>query len=181
VNRISKWQVAGVVSVLACASSNPRPSSAPPETIHVRGASGNFDLVSNRGSTVITFTAPLERVWLALPAAYEAMEIPIADFDAQTRLIGNSGLKVRRRLGKTSLSRFLECGSSQIGPNADEYEVTLSVLSRVHAPDSSKTTVTTTVDASAKGLQFGGQSAGCSSKAALEARLHEALKAELAK
>src|SRR5690606_40865365 len=76
----------------------------------------------------------------ALPI-YESLGIPITRVDATSHIIGNEGLKVRRRLGDAPLTRYLDCGSGQGGPNADTYEVHLAVLTeaREAAPDREST------------------------------------------
>jgi len=80
---------------------------------------------------------------------------------------------VRRRLGKVALSRYLDCGSSQLGPSADEYQINLAVMSSVQARSGDTTVVTTNVDATGTGLQFSGQSVRCTSRGELEKRIHE--------
>lgn len=122
------------------------------------------------------------RVWKVLPAVYGIMDIPIANYDAEKGIVGNAGLKLFRRLGKVPLTRYLDCGSTQVGPNVESYEVMLSVLTIANPVpgDTSLTVVHTSVDASARPMQFAGAHTQCRSKGALEAQLLQTLKVQLA-
>jgi hypothetical protein len=170
-----------VASVAACASSNsPSQTANPPQqTVSIRSqtsGSAGLRIVPGGGPNVLKVGASIDRVWGALSAVYDSLPVPVALLERRNHVIGNEGFKVRRRLGKTALSKYLECGQSQMEPNADEYEITLAVLSRAVASDSQTTIVTTTVKASAKGLQFAGQFSQCTSTGALETRLQLLLK-----
>jgi hypothetical protein len=173
-----------VASVAACASSNtPSQTANPPQqTVSIRSqtlagpGSAGLRIVPGGGPNVLKVGASIDRVWRALSAVYDSLPVPVALLERRNHVIGNEGFKLRRRLGKTALSKYLECGQSQMEPNADEYEITLAVLSRAVASDSQTTIVTTTVKASAKGLQFAGQFSQCTSTGALETRLQLLLK-----
>jgi hypothetical protein len=179
------------VTAVGCASSGTtsQPAAPPQQTVRVGavagslgssgGASAGLTIVPSGGPNVLKVSAPVDAVWRALPAVYDSLAVPVTTLSPQSRTIGNEGFKIRRRLGKTQLSRYLECGRSQVEQNADEYEINLSVLTTAQASDSTQTTVTTTVQASAKGLQFAGQFSQCTSKGELEARLQRLLKQAL--
>ena len=167
-----------VALMLAGCASNQSTREVPTQqSVHVSTSTGTgaLTVVSSSGPNVTTMRATMDELWRGLPKVYDSLSIPLTVIDERTRVIGNEGFKIRRRLGKTPLSRYLECGQSQMAPNADEYEITLSVTTRLAAVDSQETKVTTMVEASAKGLQFAGQAARCTSRGALEARLRELL------
>jgi hypothetical protein len=46
-------------------------------------------------------------------------------FNAATGTMGNSSLRVRRRLGDVAISKYINCGNVQGGPSADAYEIQL--------------------------------------------------------
>jgi|SRR5687768_3789200 len=181
--------IASLAMLVACAS-NPAPSTGRPEeqTVRVSGVTGGISgstglrLTSNTISRVDTLWTSFDRVWRELPAVFAVLEIPIEKFDASTNVIGHSAFKVYRRLGKFPLTRYLDCGSTQIGPNAESYEVMLTVLTRIERvrSDTSLTAVGTTVEAVAKPVQFRGDYSRCSSKGTLENRVMEILKIQLA-
>jgi hypothetical protein len=153
------------------------------QTVYVAAESGGqLRMTSSTTARVDTLWSPFDRTWSLMPTVFATLEIPIESFNSETGTIGNSGMKLYRRLGKTPLTRVLDCGATQIGPNADSYEVMLSVLSKVQRAraDTSKTTVATTVEATARPIQFRGDPVRCSSKGLLEARVLEVLKVHLA-
>ena len=172
-------------AVVAC-SSNPAPATSVTEapstagqTVRVSSAgigSTSARIVPSGGPNVLRVDAAADRIWKLLPAIYDSLAIPLTVHDVRTRTIGNEGMVIRRRLGKVALSKYLECGRSQMDQNADTYEVTLSVVTRLQAIDSVQTKVTTLVEASAKGLQFAGQQAACTTTGTLEIKFHQLLK-----
>jgi len=173
-----------LASLAACAPTQ-TPSTLTPESERVRiggGTPSGLRMTSNTAARVDTLWASLDRVWKVLPGVFATLEIPIEQFNSEAGTLGHSGLKLYRRLGKIPLTRYIDCGTTQIGPNADSYEVLLTVLTKVQRSraDSSNTTVATTVEAVARPIQFRGDYMRCSSKGALEARLAEVLNVQLA-
>ena len=164
-----------VSCLVACTGHTPAPSTGTRENEQVRmgGAQTGLRLSSNTVARADTVWTPIDRVWKAMPAVFAVLEVPIERFDAESNTIGNSSLKLYRRLGKTPLTRYLDCGTTQIGPNADSYEVLLTVLTRLSRPraDTANTTVVTIVEAMARPIQFRGDYIRCSSKGAPSPRL----------
>lgn len=168
------------VVLSACASSNPVPARAPTETIRVLGAGGGaLTLTSSTVANVSSIPFSVDQVWRVLPAVYDSLGIPISTLDAAQRIIGNAGLKLRRQLGKVSLSRYIECGSTQIGQNADSYDVHLSVITTVQPDEAGMATVATTLEARAKPITFAQDYSRCTSKGVLEKRVADAVKRRL--
>jgi hypothetical protein len=176
--------ILAVTGLIACAPQTHAPSTSTPESERVRmgGSPAMLRLSSSTVARADTVWLPIDRVWTAMPSVYAVLEVPIERFDAEASVIGNSSLKLYRRLGKTPLTRYLDCGQTQIGPNADSYEVLLTVLTKLSRPqaDTANTAVVTTVEAMARPIQFRGDYVRCSSKGALEARVIEVLKVQLA-
>ena len=171
------------LAVAGCTSS-PRPAQTGPANIQTTRIAGGAD----GGATNITTTtiptanvaqlaASMDRSWAALRAAYDSVGIPVATVDEAQRLLGNTGFKLRRKLGSTPLSRYLDCGAAQGGPNAETYEVFLAVATQLQ-PGSRDgwTQATTSVQASAKPVSFAGEYVNCTSNGALEARIVETVK-----
>src|SRR5688572_25199923 len=168
--------ILATVFLAACGGSA---SSPPSTTSEPRGVTVNTGLARtirsapSGGPRVDTLWVSFDRIWKALPGVYGTMDIPIANFDAEKNTIGNADLKVYRRLGKVQLTRLLDCGTTQVGPNADSYEIRLSVLTTIQRSkaDTANTTLTTTVQAMARPMAFSGEYRQCSSKGALEEQL----------
>lgn len=160
--------------VTAACSSGPRlAATTSEETVRVVGGSGGTVQMATTTSTrprTVTVDVPLDKAWNALPAAYESVGIELARHDRTARLAGNPGFRARRTLGGTRISRYLDCGRAQGNPSADTYEVHFSVMTQL-AGDSARTIVTTTVDATARPVNFAGESVRCVSTGELEIRL----------
>ncbi|MEO8335344.1 MAG: hypothetical protein ABI664_10245 [bacterium] len=176
-------RVLGVLSLFAlsaCASSGGT-SSRPDETVRIVGAgSSNLKLTSNTYAHVTRIAAPVDRVWLAMPGAFEALSIPISAVDSLDHSIANDGLKLRRQLGKTPLSRFIDCGSTQIGENADSYDVHFTIRVQLKPEEGGMTKLETMFEAMAKPVSFSRDYSRCTTRGVLETRLADAVKAQLA-
>lgn len=177
----------GASLLSACASVQTPDSAAPPHTqaVHVSGAGGVTTSATavratrSNDATFDTLWVNIDKVWATLPAVYAALEIPIGTLDAEQNLFGNSGVKVFRRVGKTPLTKVLDCGRTQIGPSADSYEITISVLTKLWRVDSARTQVTTAIEASGRPLQYAGSTTTCRTLGELERQIVLNLKARL--
>lgn len=160
------------IALIGCASSSTLPErSTSPQTMRVQGASGRLRMSSESSGSSFSVSAPIEAVWKVLPMVFDSLSMPVNNADQATHTIGNNAYKVRQRLGKAPLSRYLDCGQTQIGPNADSYDVVLSVMVQLQPGAQGMTTVATTIDASAKPVAYSQAPSPCSSKGALETRI----------
>lgn len=120
--------------------------------------------------------APSTRVWEILPAVLTDLGLEINFREPATKRIGSCYQKTRVRLGKENLSTFVDCGDSRGLPNADRYEVALTVLVTV-VPTSSTTTKIFTFLLGV-GLDASGAASDrlwCFSRGVLEQRIRTAL------
>lgn len=170
-------------SLSACASSSSTPTTTarPATTTVAGGAAGSMTISNTTSSDVINVATTADAVWRIMPSIYDSLGITVNTIDQARKTIGNNGYKIRQKLGKSSLSRYLDCGNSQIGPNADSYDVMLSVLSTVTSAGTTSATVSTIVEAQAKPVSYNQAYSRCSTKGALEKRLGELLNARLAR
>jgi len=167
------------VAALSACSSNPPIGGAPaPETIRVSGA-GSVTVTSNATAGVSIVAAPIARVWRLLPMVYDSVGLRVATLDSARHLIANGDTKLRRQLGGVPLSRFLDCGQTQIGYNADSYEVVLTVQTQLQSDPSGATTVRTLVTAVSKPVAFSQEYSNCSSTGKLESRVSDVIRAKL--
>jgi hypothetical protein len=133
--------VATVAASAACASSPraPGPLNDPvagtysPTRVDLPAGSVLLGSVrSVPGGQARDVPAGAEQVFYALPAAYEALSLPINVVASDARTIGLRDGRVVRRLGNVPVSRFVTCGTDGSGmERADSYALTLTVLSRV--------------------------------------------------
>ncbi|HET9515367.1 MAG TPA: hypothetical protein VFO95_15655 [Gemmatimonadales bacterium] len=118
---------------------------------------------------------PADSAWALLPAIYQELGLPVHERDEKSRRQAACWIRVRGRLGKTPLSRLIDCGELRSVPNADRLQVELLVLTSVRQESHGGTTVSTFV------LGTAGESAGsanrvwCLSTGGLETRIREAL------
>jgi hypothetical protein len=179
---VSIPSVAMLAIVCACAPSS-SVSTTPTqrtETIYT-GGSGKLTVNPDNGAATRVIEAPLEKVWQLLPSAYDSVAVPLTLIDPKRHVIGNEGFKLRQTLGKKRLSTFFECGTTQVGPNADSYEVYLTVLTNLEADGPTRTKLTTSITAAAKPMQFAQDYSRCSSKSALETRIADIMAAAATK
>lgn len=161
--------------VMGCASGTASSGSAPTSGALVSdkqvGVRGGLLLFTEPGIDERMIDAPVDLVWAALPEVYSELEIPIGVSDPVAREYGNSSYRTRR-VGGERLSRFLECGHGMTAqPYADQYDVSIMVVTKVRPADDSATTVLTTVDAYAKARATSGNAIHCGSKGTLELRI----------
>lgn len=166
-----------VAASLGCAGAGQTPSPPGPGTVsrvYIPGGSGN-EMHNEPGRAARLVLAPLDSVWLALPVVFERLGIPDAGAAPDEKLFGTRGYRARRVEGKR-LSTYLDCGSGATAvPRADDYEVTLSVLTSLSAPATGGTMVLTSVDATAKPRSRAGNPVHCASEGTLELRVWELL------
>ncbi len=120
-----------------------------------------------------------DAVWTALISVYEDLEVPLALQDREGGQIGNPQFGPRRLAGQR-LSRFLECGSGlTAAPYADQYSVTLYLVSRIAAAGDGETRLRTEVEAMAKPWDVSASPVYCTSKRTLEAMIVERVSEKL--
>ncbi|HXD49154.1 MAG TPA: hypothetical protein VN600_10285 [Gemmatimonadaceae bacterium] len=180
--RVTCVALAVAVAVAACATNHGLPSSTGPrQTVRIDNPTAeiDIDMTSNSDPKVASIAAPIERVWALLPSVYDSLGIPIGHVNSTTRTIGNTGLKIRTRLGKEYLSTYIDCGRSQIGESADSYDVVLTIFTQADSTAGGETRVTTSVDAVARPAAFSQAYSRCTTKYVLEGRVMKLLKARL--
>jgi hypothetical protein len=173
-----------LVALTACASSggSATPASGSPasQTVRIDGVGSLNVRGSDPSASVKTLPFAIADVWRVLPAVYDSLGIPVTRAEQAQYTIANDGMKVRARLGKASLSRYLDCGNTQMGPSADNYEVYLTIGTMLRSTGPATTVVETALDASARPIQFAQAPSKCSSRGELEPRVFAMLMAMLA-
>jgi len=164
---------AAVLAVMACArSTHPGSSTPTSESVRVVGdaAGGSIRMASSDNVTTATVPFAPDKVWTVLSMVYDSLGVPIETVDSRRMLLGNTGFKVRQRLGKTALSKLIDCGKTQGFPSADTYDVHLNVTTLVQAKDGGST-LSTQVESAARPMAFAGEYVRCSSLGTLEAAI----------
>ncbi len=167
-------------AVSACAPSGTVVATGSvPQSIGVAGSGDRLTIAPGSGPHRNTLDAAADLVWRVLPMAFDSVSVPVSRLDQGNKIIANDGLKIRQRLGKVSLSRYIDCGQTQIGQNADSYEVYLILAVQVRESGPQSTTLTTTFEANARPIAFSQGYSRCTSNGALEAKLLGAVRALL--
>lgn len=167
----------------ACASSGSS-TAAPPTTmtpvtqrIVTPTASVNINTVSVNSGSSITIIASIDAAWTALNVTYGEFKIPITTLVDKDRLIGNDAYKVRRRVGNLPMQQLLDCGSTQGIPNAETYDVLMSISSTIVANPKGGVNLMTRIDASGKSPNFSRDaSVACVSTGELEKAIAESVR-----
>lgn len=121
--------------------------------------------------------APAQSVWAALPAVYADLGLEVNFREPGPRRTGTCYQQLHGRLGKELLSAFVDCSDSRSVPNADRFEVSLTVLTTVvQAGD--KTRIHTFVLGVGNDPTTSNARIWCYSKGVLEARIQAALVAK---
>jgi len=148
----------------------------------VRGFDGGTALVGFTGRAASTQDTIVRespnRVWSVLPAVFSTLGIPTRTREPAAYTIGLESGRVARIEGGR-LSQHLECGSGILGPNADNYDVTMTLLVQLAGHASGGTTIRTTLDAYARPRASAGEPLHCASSRTLERRLMQLIQMEL--
>jgi hypothetical protein len=139
-----------------------------------RGLTGEFGGVvvhTEAGVAERHVDAPKHEVLLALSQVYEMLGVPDHGVNPEGNQYGNPSFRARRIEGKR-LSNYIDCGMGVTAiPNANDYQVTLMLLSWISEVDEGGTMVVTTVDATAKPRAVASNAVHCQSKGSLETRV----------
>ena len=167
-------------STLACASANTPTQRV--ESTYIPGASV-MSVSGENGTIAVTIGAPLQAVWRVLPTAFDSVGVSLTLVDPKTHLMANEGFKIRQKLRNERLSTYFECGTTQVGPNADSYELFITVRSYLEPlkTDSTRTRMTVAITGNAKPLQFSQDYSRCTSKTTLERKMLDVIANAVAK
>jgi hypothetical protein len=174
--------IVSVAAVAACASSGVVSSRPGTETVRVMGGAGgagSLQMTSSAAGLSTTVRAPVARVWSIMPAIFDSLGVAVTSLDAKGHVIANEGLKARRTLGKVLLSKYIDCGSTQIGPNAESYDIYATMQTKLEDGGDGTTKITTLFESAARPVQFSGDYRRCTTTGALEARLVELVQGQL--
>ncbi len=180
-NLVTCAVVVALALLAGCSSgSGGAAAGSAPRTMTVVTQTGS-QTVSMRGedpANVKVIERPVDVVWKALPAAYESVGISVTTVDISSRTFGASSVKMRKSLKGVPLSRYFDCGQTQIGPNADDYEITLTFLTRVTAASAGSSRVELTTMATARPVARRQNPQNCTALGTLDTKLFDAIRAE---
>lgn len=145
-------------------------------TIGGVGSAMAMNLIARESAVNVEIGAAPADVFDALAAAYDALSVPRSRVEREQKLLGAEGLKARRVLGSRQLRALFDCGGTPGMPNAETYDLQITMLSQVSARGTGSV-VSTIVSATATSASFNGAPVNCSSNGVLEEELSKLLRA----
>ena len=165
----------------AACSAGPAPDVATtPVTTRIGlGAGGAVNLRQSMDQVAIAaeLRIPADSAFALLRAVYAELQLAVGRDDPRSRTVAVVGAKVRRRLGGVPLTRYLDCGAKYNIPNAETYDVELSITSQITPKEDGSSQVTTLVQAAANDPVHGTDNqVNCTSLSALEMRIADGIR-----
>lgn len=173
-----------VFAVCACSKAGPQPEvTVSPSTRRVVTAGGSTITIGGANETIgisTEISAAPDTVFKALLAVYGDLNVATPDVSSAQRAVGNQRLQIRRRLGGVPLQTYLDCGGNPGQPNAETFDIVMTLMSLVTPGRAGGSTVTTSVQAVGSDPTHGaGNQLRCSSTSELEGRIAKMVRAKL--
>ncbi|MDE2752460.1 MAG: hypothetical protein OXI83_07790 [Gemmatimonadota bacterium] len=189
--RSAMWVLAaaGLLATAAagCASgggggSNEDAAPLPPERRNVLRVAGYqaVEMYNEAGVGVRTLDVAAATVWSVVGGVYAQMEIPVEQSDPRLMQLGTPGYAARRIEGDR-MNTFIDCGSNLAGPMANQYDITLSVVTRLTSKGPESTEILTMIDAYGRPRAVSGNPIHCQSRGVLEQRVAQRIAEALGK
>lgn len=158
------------LAVIACATA---PAPPPSQTDRIVVTTETRVIKASEGTTSrsILVNATQAKVLAALRSAYSELGIEVKLYDPNTGQIGNRNFSKTNRLAGQLISTFLGCGLMVSGETADNYRVTMSVVSQVTRRDGGSG-LETWLTAAARDIGTSTGSVSCASKGTLETKIN---------
>lgn len=173
-----------LASSVACASSGSGSAGAdaddsPPLPAQTRNVLRVADyapveIYNEPGVGVRVVAASARNAWGVLGGVYEQMGIPVTQANPRAMQLGNPGYRARRVEGDR-MNTFIDCGSDFSGPLANQYDITLSITTKLTPKDDESTEVLTVMDAYGRPQAVSGNPIHCQSRGVLEMRVAQAV------
>jgi hypothetical protein len=160
----------GAFSAISCATSVTQ--ALPHDTVLATTDAGVVRSYEGVAPGVVTLQAPPDRVMAALRAAYLELGIEVKVWDPPHGQVGNRNFNKMYRMAGAPMSDYIGCGLTTTGAAADNYRVTLSLVSEVKAvPEGSR--VDTQLTARADDMASSKGAIACQSLGTLEAKVND--------
>lgn len=138
------------------------------------------ELYNEAGVGVRTLDVASETVWSVVGGVYAQMEIPVEESDPRVMQLGTPGYAARRIEGDR-MNTFVDCGSNLAGPMANQYDITLAVVTKLTSKGPESTEILTMVDAYGRPRAVSGNPIHCQSRGVLEQRVAQRIAEALGK
>lgn len=128
------------------------------------------EIFNEAGLGVRMVEVAAETVWGVVGGVYAQLDIPVEQSDPQAMQIGNQGYSARR-IERDRMNTFVDCGHDLAGPLANQYDITLTVATRLTSKGPESTQIVTMVDAFGRPRAVSGNTIHCQSRGELEERI----------
>jgi hypothetical protein len=162
--------VAAVASLGACSSVTTQNPAQSNRAIVTGGGVRQTD--NTQASDVTPVNTTPAAMMSGLSAAYADLGIEVKLWNPQTGEVGNRNFTKMYRLAGRPVSDYLGCGTTTTGQAADNYRITMSLVSRV-TPNGSGSKVETTLTAYAEDISSSKGTLSCLTLGTLEQRLQK--------
>lgn len=188
--RNTTWVLlAAAVTAAGCASKSsggavPAPNvTTTPVTQRIvmpAGSTLNINTVDVNAGHSQVIIGSMDAAWTALNVVYSDLKIPITTLVDAQHLIGNESFKVRRRVGEIPMQRILDCGNAQGIPNAETYDILMTISSYLAPNPKGGLNLVTRIDATGRSPSFARENAvACHSSGTLEKDIAERVRKKL--
>lgn len=162
--------------------SNEGTAPLPPERRNVMRVAGYqaVEMYNQAGVGVRTIDVAAATVWSVVGGVYTQMEIPVEESDPRVMQLGTTGYAARRIEGDR-MNTFVDCGSNLAGPMANQYDITLSVVTKLTEKGPESTEILTMIDAYGRPRAVSGNPIHCQSRGVLEQRVAQRIAEALGK
>ena len=162
--------VAIAAALFSCASASTQTSSPNERVLATTDVGTVRSHDSNAADSTIEATPDV--VFSALAAAYQDLGIEVKFLNSTARQIGNKRFSKMYDLAGVRLSKYVGCGSTETGPAADNYRITMSIVSQV-TPAGSGSRLSTQLSAFAEDLGSSKGILSCLTLGGLEQRVYQ--------
>ena len=176
------------VTTAGCASGSSSGNPATPnvtvtpvtQRIVTPGATLNINTVDVNSGYSHVVIGTMDAAWTALNVVYSDLKIPITTLVDAQHLVGNENYKVRRRIGEIPMQRILDCGNAQGIPNAETYDILMTISSYLTPNPKGGLNLITRIDAMGRSPNFARENAvACHSSGTLEKDIAERVRKKL--
>jgi hypothetical protein len=177
-----------VVTAAGCASGSSGGATPTPnvtvtpvtQRIITPGSTLNINTVDVNAGYSQVIIGTMDAAWTALNVVYSDLKIPITTLVDAQHLVGNESFKVRRRVGEIPMQQILDCGNAQGIPNAETYDILMTISSYLAPNPKGGLNLITRIDATGRSPNFARENAvACHSSGTLEKDIAERVRKKL--
>lgn len=119
-----------------------------------------------------------QEVFRRAQSVYGSLKLKTTLADSVGGIMGNTGFKHSGALAGQRMSLWLSCGTGMMGPNADRWRITMSILTSVEPASKDTTRVRSVIVATAQNMAEGSADpTNCNSTGKLEETIHKKVQA----